>query len=405
MTSPVDTSVKFFSSAMVGAPVLTRAAGSLVALLDALLVNGWNALSLTSLSVANGIATAGFNGTFAGLPDSVVEISGATGAYAVLNGEQKLLSNGAGFVTFATAAPNGSAAGTLGMKMAAAGWTKPFAATNVGVYRSGETTGNRFFLRVNDAAVKEARVIGYETMTAVSTGTNLFPTSAQINGGLYWTKSVSEDASATPWFLVANGRRFYIGLAMAAGTFSGGAYDAKALYGFGEFPTLKATPDAYNTLIAGCPAAGTGYGSLATLSAEPGNELFIARLHTNAVGARAATWGSAWGTGSGYVSGQATQLNGPVTPSAISRLMMVTNLLYIDRSVHGPRGTLPELALIPQGVPVSLGIAELDRVPGVGALAGRKLAAFFCQYNPVQTQPSDGTYRSTLLLDVTGPWS
>ena len=58
MVSPVDTSVKWARSTMPGAPVLTRAAGSLIGLLDALLVNGWGQQTATSVVVAGGVATA-----------------------------------------------------------------------------------------------------------------------------------------------------------------------------------------------------------------------------------------------------------------------------------------------------------------------------------------------------------
>jgi hypothetical protein len=63
MTSPVDTSVKIFSSTMVNAPVLNGVAGALVALLDAVLVTGFDTKSSVSIAVAGGIATATWAGT------------------------------------------------------------------------------------------------------------------------------------------------------------------------------------------------------------------------------------------------------------------------------------------------------------------------------------------------------
>ena len=47
MASVVDTSVKHFHSGRVGAPVLTGAEGSMIALLDACVVNGFGLKSVT----------------------------------------------------------------------------------------------------------------------------------------------------------------------------------------------------------------------------------------------------------------------------------------------------------------------------------------------------------------------
>ncbi|EPD32955.1 hypothetical protein HMPREF9701_06413, partial [Delftia acidovorans CCUG 274B] len=56
MASPVDTSVKHFLSSMTGAPVLSGTVGSMIALLDALLVTGFDTKTLTSLTVVGGVA-------------------------------------------------------------------------------------------------------------------------------------------------------------------------------------------------------------------------------------------------------------------------------------------------------------------------------------------------------------
>ena len=52
------TKTKFFHSVMTGAPVLSGTAGSLITLLDALLVNGYGTTNVTSIVVAGGIVLA-----------------------------------------------------------------------------------------------------------------------------------------------------------------------------------------------------------------------------------------------------------------------------------------------------------------------------------------------------------
>lgn len=141
--------VRVYRSTDASAPVLTGAAGSLVALLDACLVNGYGAL-------------------------------------------------------------------------AAAGWTKALTAANKAGYKQNLTGANNasgMYLYVDDTApgaggAREARVCGFETMSAITpTGTGQFPTAAQSaigTGQLVIRKSLTADATARAWTLVANGQTIYL---------------------------------------------------------------------------------------------------------------------------------------------------------------------------------------------------
>lgn len=106
---------------------------------------------------------------------------------------------------------------------AAAGWTKPYTATNYAVFRQGG--GLQEYLEVLDTDPQMARVTGYEVMTAVITGTGPFPTAAQFSGGLYCRKSVTANSTARPWILFATNETFYLfifGNSTTFGTYSGG---------------------------------------------------------------------------------------------------------------------------------------------------------------------------------------
>ena len=74
-----------------------------------------------------------------------------------------------------------------------AGWTKTVG-TNVAAYKQG-TGGSGMSLRVDNSvsAVGYARVVGYESMTDVNTGSNAFPLESQITGGAYLTLSITTD--------------------------------------------------------------------------------------------------------------------------------------------------------------------------------------------------------------------
>lgn len=170
--------VRLYKSTDASAPVLTGQVGSLIALLDAILVNGYGA-------------------------------------------------------------------------QAAAGWSKAFSGTNTASYRMATTGNTGFYLDVNDAAsgtggAKEARMRGYEAMTAVATGTNPFPTVAQSSFGVICRKSNTADATARAWYCIADGSVFY--LFVDTGDYVSPAYSFA--FSFGDFFSYKAS-DPYRCQISG----------------------------------------------------------------------------------------------------------------------------------------------------------
>jgi hypothetical protein len=143
----------------------------------------------------------------------------------------------------------------------AAGWTKPFTGTNVAAFKQG--SGSRgMYLRVDDTMVltaqgtRYARVVGYENMSDVNTGSPVaFPTETQISGGLYWFTMYNSSAAwtgrdtARPWMLIADESFFYlyIGSTLSSSDTTTGY---KELFWFGDFKSRK-TNDAFNTCIRG----------------------------------------------------------------------------------------------------------------------------------------------------------
>lgn len=170
--------VRLYKSTDASAPVLTGAVGSLVALLDAILVNGYGSKT-------------------------------------------------------------------------AAGWSKAFTGTNKASYRMVTTGNTGFYLDVDDSGpgahgAREARMRGYEAMTAVATGTNPFPTVAQSSFGAICRKSNTADATARPWFCIADGSVFY--LFIETGDFANPTYTMA--FSFGDFFSYK-SGDTYNCAIIG----------------------------------------------------------------------------------------------------------------------------------------------------------
>ena len=200
---------KLLTSDMPGAPVLSGTAGSLIAVLDAVLVNGFGLVSVTGLTVTGGIATATVSAGHSMQVDSVGLIAGA--APAGLNGEKRILSIAGNSFTFdATGIADQTATGPITAKVAPAGWTKAFSGANLAAYKITPPEGTGFYLRVDDTGTTVARVRGYETMSDVNTGTGPFPTTADFAGsGLWWSKSNTASAGTRPWRIAADDRGFY----------------------------------------------------------------------------------------------------------------------------------------------------------------------------------------------------
>ena len=82
--------VKHYNFGMQGAPQLANAWGDMTALLDAVLVDGFNLRTIDTLTFADGIATARVNAGHLYLVDQVVLIEGAN--QTEYNGEVRVLS-------------------------------------------------------------------------------------------------------------------------------------------------------------------------------------------------------------------------------------------------------------------------------------------------------------------------
>lgn len=185
MASPVDTSVKFTHARLPGALEFGSGAGAMISLLDAFLVNGYALKSVDSGVIADGICTLTFSsGVGPYMKDTVILVAGATPA--ALNGEQKLTAATENSVSFVTDLPDGTVTGTVTFKCAPCGWEKVYSKTNVAVYRPADIRSSRFYLRVDHADASYARVMMYEAMTSVDSGTNGIPTAAVASGGYYW---------------------------------------------------------------------------------------------------------------------------------------------------------------------------------------------------------------------------
>ena len=365
MASPVDTSVKHFTSAMLAAPALSGTVGALINVLDACLVTGFDIKSATSLVVASGVATLSFTGTHSAAVDSVILVDNAS--IGALNGEQRVTAVAAGVVSFATAAANGTATGAVTFKMAPAGWAKVFTGTNLAAYKATAVEGTGCFLRVDDTGTTTARVRGFESMTDVNTGVNGFPTQAQFSNGLWLSKSNAASADVRPWQIFASERSFYY---CPRPLNASGEHQANF---FGDINSLKSN-DPYSCALranitdksanAGPFADDVSWGDYI----GGGQGLFLARA-ANAVGSAVAQTSAMPAIFGSNQSALAYGTAGMPYPSATDNGLLLAPLMVYG--VQGLRGKLPGVFSSPQIVNSSF--ASGDRVAGTGNLAGKSV--------------------------------
>ncbi|MGF6348976.1 hypothetical protein [Variovorax sp. W2I14] len=407
MTSVVDTSVKYFSSQMSGAPVLSGTAGSIIALLDACLKDGFDIKTLASLTVAGGVATATYTGSHSAVVESVVQIAGVTGELDVLNGEQKITAKpGAGSVRFATSAPDGTAAGTVTMKMAPLGWLKPFSGPNLGAYKSGDPASTGMFLRVDDTNAATTRVVGYESMTDISSGVGAFPRNEVVVNGGAWGKSPVANSNPVGWVLIGDGRMFYLHISAymgsAVGTYD--RYTVGAVRGFGDMIALKPSGDAFACALSAFfndPAPQwLSYPQYSTFD-NASQSVYTARNHSGL--------GTAYAMASYPYTGQPSTVSGMdgtfgAFPSRIDGKLRLSPryLRSFDTLQPEPRCEVPGLLTIPQNF-VYGQISHRDIVPATGEYAGRKLLALTVG-NGYSSDPTTSNNTGVTLIDITGPW-
>lgn len=379
-------------STMPGALALSGVAGTLHTLLKTYLVSGAGAGVVATLTVVNGIATATYASGHPFRPNAVAQVTGATPAG--LNGLKRVLTTGANSITFAApGVADGAATGSITSKLAPAGWTELYPGTaNVLALKPSVPEATGCVLRVDDTGTTNARVRAYEAMSDMSTGVGVTPLESQVGGGLWWPKSGTANATARPWYLVADDRGFYI-------AFSPQGTDRYTLLYAGDIASHK-SGDAYGYLLTGNQSDQTGLttapdGCCGYSHRSARGGAYLVRAHTAIGQSVAAQRVGAHHNGSaadvyagtpGYSIG--TYPNGPNNG-------LMTGALELH--ALGIRGTLPGLLHPVQDCGSAFASGAI--VEGTNDLAGRKLLALRV------APPSGSQTAGTVFLDITGPWS
>lgn len=254
----MGTKVKFFRHDDVGVPQVTTTAGTLVAALDVILVNGTTPVSISSIVVSSGVATVttssahgitAITGASGNAVFPVVKIAGAN--QAGLNGEFRVASITSTTVfTFATSEPNETATGTMTVCRAPLGFEILFTDTNRRAYRSKNVTSTQCVLYIDDTyASGKALVCMFESMSDINTGSHRVPDSMLVTDTyLEWGHAVYSTQTPKKFILFGDDKRFYLVMENPwGGNFQLNKYEWMK---FGDFISYSPS-DSKNCLIVG----------------------------------------------------------------------------------------------------------------------------------------------------------
>lgn len=388
--------VKWFRNGMTGAPVLNGVVGSLIAVLDACLINGFNLVTLDSLAVSGNVLT----GTKAGHGFEVDQVIVTAANEAALVGEWTVTATTSNtFTASAVGVANVTGTGALTAKAAPLGWQKVFTGTNKAVYRSTDVTGSRMYLRVDDTAAQVARVRGYESMTDIDTGTGPFPTDVQISGGGYWGKSDAANSTANNWAVFGNSKVFFSQRRYATSQASG-SDTSVGLDVFGDYPSLK-PGDAFNCVLActtsQAQAIAAGYSAVSLLFGAPVvGVLYGARSHTQI--------GTAISNLALCSNGMGLTINGVASGAASIQAAYpspLTNGLFMQKPclAEGNNVRCLDFPGVYHIVQALTGFGHLTKMTAVPGFSDR---TFVSCHAP--NQGGGGALVGIVAFDITGPW-
>jgi hypothetical protein len=416
--------VKHYNSGMQGAPQLANAWGDMTALLDAVLVDGFNLRTIDTLTCADGIATARVNAGHLYLVDQVVTIAGAN--QAEYNGEVRVLSTTSLEFTFAvTGVPVTPATGTISGKVAPLNFEKAFSATNKRVYRSKNVLSNRPFLRVDNSLdpaytstyAKKAKVLMAENMSDVDTvvgaqapfdptkptqntiGTGSGATA--IDGWYKWYYSKLDNSNPESsggtggnksWVLVGDDRGFYLFNEWQVAVYG------RAGYFFTDFASFR-QGDAYNTLLTATEwytAANTSpgyngvdYNNYCNRSLDFTGKVLM-RDHLQVGNYIRAGFLALNTNNAQQITGYSTAVPWPNGPD----YGLILHPVYLRHETPGHlRGKMPGIFWVHNDSPM----ADLNIVSGVTGYPGRKFLIVMSGYS---TAGNVARY----AFDITGPW-
>lgn len=375
-------SVSVYSHHITNAPSVTGQVNKLIQMLDAVLVNGITMPSVSSITRSGSTATLVFSNVHGLKYSTRLTISGC--AETDYNGIFVVNIVDTTTVTYTVVnSPATPATGTPSAIVTSAGWTKPYSDTYAAAYRPA--SGTRHYLKIDDGVSSNYSALnGYEAMTGINTGTNLFPTAAQFSN-LYMFKSSTSDTTARPWLVIASESwvHVWVGRALTtAGDYASSTTWNPAFF-FGDYSSMMAG-DAYNSVLIGSNSSttvGCYMGRHSTSTAITAH--FLSRSYTQAVGAINCAKHGWYGESTPSTIGADTSV---AYPNPVTGGLLMAKV-YLAEANYA-RGILPNL-YAPSG---NLAGNPGDTFTGRGSLSGKTF---------ILMDVGDGATRSRIAYDIT----
>lgn len=429
--------VKFFDNTMAGAPVVAGGFGDLIALLDAVLVTGFNLKSITGLTSVGGIARAEVGAGHGFRLNQILLISGVN--QSEYNGEVRVTevtSTSFSYAVSGSPVSPATTALTITVRAAPLNFGIEFSASNKRVYRSKSLMSNRPFLRVDcspsttcpggEGLSRKGRVTMAEAMPDIDTFTGgrapyradnpnfnevgygeagwdqpatvggydgWYKWYTSRNGDFHAREAFGADVSGKVWSIVGDDRGFFLTIQMTTYTGYG-----SSTYAFTDFTSYRAG-DAYNTLLCASDWGHHTYSRAAgDVQQEHGNYFartleftgkVLMRDHTQVGGNTRAAFVTL-GTKNGQIlSGNDTGIGWP--NSADYGLLL--HPTYLFQEAGGLRGQMPGLYFVHNNQPYG----NLQVIKDVIGYPGK---TFLMIATSVEQQGMTGR----IAFDITGPW-
>jgi hypothetical protein len=278
-----------------------------------------------------------------------------------------------------------------------AGWSRPYTGTNLAVFQQG-AGGNGRYLRVfdggtqGDAQGRAVKLRAYNAMTAVSTGTNPFPTTGQKSGnGMNYLYRHSSHPGTPIWTVYASSSWFWI---ITSTYYDGSTPNYHwSMMGFGTFNSEKAGDTFNQALIASNSDDGgwPGYTNIPMAASSMYDKgIFVERSDTGAGGSQFGDLVS-YGTTGWLGTGNSTTF--PYPNRVKSALLQEKPQLWCD-NYH--RGYLPGL-WASLHIPADLGGDGTTWSGTTGLLAGKS----FRLYGALDPFYTGGAYP---IIETSNTW-
>jgi hypothetical protein len=200
------TKIKYFRSDDIGAPERNGIPGSMISLLDAVLVNGYNQQEVLSAEIVEGnvVISCTVNNPFK--YGQVVKLEGANNND--LNREYRIIEVNNNICTLEGEDLNdGPITGDINASLAPLGWIKPFSNVSKGVYRSSNPISSGYYYRVDDTPAQWTFIDGFMTMDNMESGKGRYPVDSEVQ-----MIGKSDQANVSPrfWMIIGDDRGFYM---------------------------------------------------------------------------------------------------------------------------------------------------------------------------------------------------